>query len=810
MIPLRHVFYGRNNTDAREQARFTSKFAYTPLPSDTPSIRLLSIKPGSGSEILECSLRVAYLLHEAPTYTALSYSWTKDTPWSKKFYENLCSVILENLRARIQDPLRIRMRKDAREQTAENVPEQKYQDATEIIFCDGKVMKVTPSLYDALLQLRQRPPQEYWIDALCINQMDDEEKSSQVQMMGRIYREAELVLVWLGTLPPGFSRRDEDIDSILARLVSALSRDADKGNSVADLRFFTQGFLALCHLLSRRYFQRAWVVQEIALSKKVIFLLGEHYLGTETFLKVVGFTRSPFITRTGEVFQQIMLMRLLAPQWMVQFASMPLSHPSQPAETDRTGTWSLHDWLETCIGRKTGNDKDLAFAGLSLIRPDLLLIRQNLQLSEACRPPLPPRPPVQSGPISPGVQAAAQVHQSAPQGSGDVELWPRLKVDYSTSRHEVLVNLAACVLSGPDPTALLSISSRYRARNMAACSCGYNPILAPSWVPALAPWSMGQHKIKSLGDYGVASCAATQVQNDFRISSDGSTLLLSATRLGSVQRTLVPPRFGSWVPPVENIADNNTLHLIREIYTLSTSYHDKDRSYLAKFASASTWGFHERDHPASQDAILGFCLALEEDVNDVMDACNKKIQESTQLSDENREIVQQQSEKVKRELSEAYEALKQVYPDVLWPKSGTRSIYTQDTRSPALYFSSSNVESIWQQRLFTTDTGYIGHTKTGAQSGDQVVLVHGASVPYIFRRVDDAIRAEIEALRSEISSHMPHNIDIQKLQKSIKDLEGQFGKRDGWIVVGEAYVEGVMNGEAGGECFNRVERFSLV
>ena len=37
-----------------------------------------------------------------------------------------------------------------------------------------------------------------WIDAICINQMDNKEKSLQVRRMGQIYRQAERILVWLG------------------------------------------------------------------------------------------------------------------------------------------------------------------------------------------------------------------------------------------------------------------------------------------------------------------------------------------------------------------------------------------------------------------------------------------------------------------------------------------------------------------------------------------------------------------------------------------------------------------------------------
>lgn len=774
-------------------------------------------------------------MREAPTYTALSYSWTKDTPWKDKFWEGLF----------LGQPLG---------QTYEKVPKQKYQEANEIIICDGNVTKITQSLYDALLQLRKRPPQEYWIDALCINQADDEERSSQVQMMGHIYREAELVLVWLGTVPLGLSRRHGDIEWTLPEILAFISDEPNgffKGHdgvrtlqeSISQGGEVTRALLALGHLLSRRYFRRLWVIQETALSKKVTFLLGEQSFGPETFFKVVEFINSPLFTRAGR--RAGWLCRASLPHWTAQFASMPLSHPSQPAETDLTGTWSLHKWLETCIGRKASDDKDLAFAGLSLVQPDLLQIRQSLQLSEASQPPLPPRPllssrpPVYSDPPPlpprPGVQAVAQTHHSPSRGPGDVELWPQLRADYSASRHEVLLNLAACVLSGPDPTALLSISSRYRARRMSASSSGYNPILAPSWVPALAPWTILQHKIKFLGDYGVHCSAAIQVQNDFRISSDGSTLLLSATRLGSVQKRLVPPRIvrASSATEQDYITAEEILELMKEISTSPTSYRDTGQSYPAALASASTWGLHGRDQLASQDAILGFCLALDKDFNDAMSNLSSvaqmasaraslggpllKIKSWAHLSKERQEYAQPREEKMKQELSGAYETLKKAYPNLPWatnvalPRDGMKATSSEEeTRLLNQYSSSCMLELVLAQRLFTTDTGYVGQTMTGVETGDEVVLVHGASVPYIFRRVDKAIRAEVEELKCELQIGKAFATDLQKYRDWMQDLEGQLGMRDGWVVVGEAYVEGVMNGEAVSECFKRAERFSLV
>jgi hypothetical protein len=59
---------------------------------------------------------------------------------------------------------------------------------------------VTENLYFALLHLRQEDdPLTLWVDALCIDQKNDEEKSWHVQQMRQTFGEAERALVWLGT-----------------------------------------------------------------------------------------------------------------------------------------------------------------------------------------------------------------------------------------------------------------------------------------------------------------------------------------------------------------------------------------------------------------------------------------------------------------------------------------------------------------------------------------------------------------------------------------------------------------------------------
>jgi Heterokaryon incompatibility protein (HET) len=73
------------------------------------------------------------------------------------------------------------------------------QKPTVEILCNGARLLITENAYSALCFLRH--PNEsrmLWIDAICINQSDAEEKSYQVSLMQDIYRGAQNVHVWLG------------------------------------------------------------------------------------------------------------------------------------------------------------------------------------------------------------------------------------------------------------------------------------------------------------------------------------------------------------------------------------------------------------------------------------------------------------------------------------------------------------------------------------------------------------------------------------------------------------------------------------
>ena len=125
---------------------------------------------------------------------------------------------------------------------------------------------VRPNLASALKQLRYRDrPRYLWIDAICINQDDNNERNVQVALMGGIYSGASEVCVWLGDAG--------DYSDLALSFVSRVVNLDDFDRLVADPRT-PHEWTALSDLMKREWFSRRWVVQEIALAKSARLYCG--------------------------------------------------------------------------------------------------------------------------------------------------------------------------------------------------------------------------------------------------------------------------------------------------------------------------------------------------------------------------------------------------------------------------------------------------------------------------------------------------------------------------------------------------------
>lgn len=139
-------------------------------------------------------------------------------------------------------------------------------------------MRIAANLHEAMMTLFSKPHSldlPIWIDAICINQKDDEEKNIQVARMGDVYRKATKVVVWLG---PGTTQSDLAIDSLerLARDLKPISyipeywELQELGLSDYDSEIWS----AFGDLYRRKWFGRLWVFQEAVLAPEIQVFCG--------------------------------------------------------------------------------------------------------------------------------------------------------------------------------------------------------------------------------------------------------------------------------------------------------------------------------------------------------------------------------------------------------------------------------------------------------------------------------------------------------------------------------------------------------
>lgn len=151
-----------------------------------------------------------------------------------------------------------------------------------------KFIEVRQNLATALIYLRHKSEARVlWIDALCINQEDMEERSSQVARMADIYRLAHRVVVWLG--PESEEDRSSEALSTLRSIGSQIEVDwitfemratNQRDSSLVDrnipLNLDQKKLNSLLMVFNRPWFERLWVQQEIALGNENALLICGH------------------------------------------------------------------------------------------------------------------------------------------------------------------------------------------------------------------------------------------------------------------------------------------------------------------------------------------------------------------------------------------------------------------------------------------------------------------------------------------------------------------------------------------------------
>ncbi|KAJ0110187.1 hypothetical protein J7T55_000619 [Diaporthe amygdali] len=185
---------------------------------ENDEIRLLNLYPGAPEDTIRANLEIVSI-NERHNYDAISYTWADENGDTRK----CCSIILEPL---------------------------------------GVCLPITRNC-DSVLRRVRKHTSRVWIDAVCIDQRNIQERGKQVNVMPLIYMGASRTFLYVG-------EGSDDSALVLGNL--------------------SKGIWTPPHLLEsffkRPYFSRVWVVQEVAMSKRITIMCGDIAVEWTKFMQI--------------------------------------------------------------------------------------------------------------------------------------------------------------------------------------------------------------------------------------------------------------------------------------------------------------------------------------------------------------------------------------------------------------------------------------------------------------------------------------------------------------------------------------------
>lgn len=208
-----------------------------------------------------------------------------------------------------------------------------------------------------------------WVDALCINQEDNDEKSVQISMMGKIYENCRCSLMWLG--------EEEAASDLALELIGhfeeAVGDDFDlkRNPRFRELIFgdqFSRHWEAIGELFKRPYWQRLWNLQETVLPRSQYLCCGSamaSWEGFQCFLTIIstgqffsGFPRELVFCASSRVAQSTALRLKIIASKPVSFLEGLLVSRNLDAAEPKDKIYGIlssvcHEGFDPCYGQPT-------------------------------------------------------------------------------------------------------------------------------------------------------------------------------------------------------------------------------------------------------------------------------------------------------------------------------------------------------------------------------------------------------------------------------------------------------------------------
>ncbi|KAF1851755.1 HET-domain-containing protein [Cucurbitaria berberidis CBS 394.84] len=280
-----HVIQTRASVSSASGVLGPKNYAYQRLVQET-DFRLVRVLPQRTSK-LKCEILHASLEHP-PEYVAISYAWGDGVD-------------------------------------------------TKRLVLGGVTIPVAASLHGALNAVRDKDNEILvWVDGLCIDQRNKDERALQVQLMGYIYSRAKYVAIWLGP--------DADDSQLATQLLVEVNKRRVSKQRIRAVE--NPDSAALLSLFKRDYWNRLWVVQEVFLARKKWVYCGSSKLPWEAYETVSN-------AFWGHVSDP-------------QLRQGPSSFPNI-ASLVQLGANSLLEVLRACRNKFSENPRDKVFGVLGML-----------------------------------------------------------------------------------------------------------------------------------------------------------------------------------------------------------------------------------------------------------------------------------------------------------------------------------------------------------------------------------------------------------------------------------------------------------
>lgn len=216
---------------------------------------------------------------------------------------------------------------------------------------DGHTVHIGENLYNALKSIRHLKGEMggsdlwLWVDALCINQGDIQERGHQVRLMKRIYETAEMVLVWLGM--------GNDLAHLATKVLNLEADELQDRVAMEDLECDKlHGIRQICEM---GYWRRVWILQEVVLARNYMVICNQDFVTMDRFERSLAL--------------------LCKHVWTTKFREFLLWLPESPAQeimalrSSRGAASSLIQWVRICVRCWFGatDPRDYVYALLGIL-----------------------------------------------------------------------------------------------------------------------------------------------------------------------------------------------------------------------------------------------------------------------------------------------------------------------------------------------------------------------------------------------------------------------------------------------------------